>query len=118
VGRPILIVEDQSETREALSALLTAEGYDVVCAANGQEALERLRETEPALILLDYAMPVMDGRQFREAQKRNPRWSSIPVILLTAHKHTSFAARSIDAVAILQKPVDYDALRPLIERHC
>ena len=114
----ILVVEDYADTREALAHLLAAEGYEVVCASNGKEALERLREAEPSIILLDYAMPVMDGRAFREAQSRNPRWASIPVVLITAHRHTAFALRSIDAVAVLQKPIDYESLKPVLDRCC
>jgi CheY-like chemotaxis protein len=113
---PVLVVDDDQPTREALAELLTTEGYAVMTAGNGQEALERLREVQPGVILLDYAMPVMDGRAFREAQKTDPRSADIPVILLTAHHLTAFAERSINALAVLQKPIDFDALDPLLER--
>jgi CheY-like chemotaxis protein len=90
----------------------------VATARNGRDALECLCEVQPCLILLDYAMPVMDGRAFREAQKADPRLSSIPVIVITAHHLTAFAERSIDALAVLQKPIEFDALNPLLERVC
>jgi CheY-like chemotaxis protein len=114
VGRTVLVVDDNESLREALVILLGGEGYDVVTASNGREALDRLRDTEPCIILLDYAMPVMDGRAFRDAQKANRRWAGIPVVVITAH-HREPAARSIDALAILQKPLSYETLAPLLE---
>jgi CheY-like chemotaxis protein len=114
----VLIVEDDEPTCTALEKLLGAEGYTVTSARNGREALARLRETDPCIIVLDYAMPVMDGRAFREAQKANTRWAGIPVVLVTGHHLTSFAARSIDAIAVLQKPVTYEVLGPILERWC
>jgi len=117
-GGTVLVVDDDEVMRDALATLLSGEGYEVVTASNGREALDRLGETEPCVILLDYAMPVMDGLAFREAQKADPRWSGIPVILITAHHLTAFAARSIDTLAILQKPLSYEALAPLLERAC
>jgi CheY-like chemotaxis protein len=116
--QPVLIVDDDEPTREALSELLAMEGYEVVSAANGRDALRLLRELQPCVILLDYAMPVMDGRAFREAQKADSRWADIPVILITAHHLTAFAERSIDALGVLQKPINFDALEPLLERAC
>lgn len=113
------MVEDDPDTRHALVERLRAEGYEVTAAANGADALNALADSPvPCLILLDYAMPVMDGRAFREAQQCNARWTHIPVVLITAHALTSFAARSIDAAAVLQKPVHYEDLAPLLNRYC
>src|SRR4029077_6804487 len=106
---PILVVDDEAASREALATLLRLNGHAVVTASNGREALDRLRETEPCVILLDYVMPIMDGRAFREAQKADPRWAHIPVVLLTALPEEDF-----DALAVLQKPVTYEILAPLL----
>jgi CheY-like chemotaxis protein len=114
----ILVVDDDDRLREALATRLGVEGYTIVEPSNGREALDRLREAEPCVILLDYAMPVMDGRAFRKAQKADARWSAIPVILITAHHLTAFEARSIDALAILQKPLSFETLAPVLERVC
>ncbi len=116
----MLVVEDNPDTQQALAELLRLDGYEVVCAGNGKEALEQLAGSEPpCLILLDYAMPVMDGRAFRAAQRQDERLASIPVILLTAHLATAFAARSIDAAEVVEKPVQYEQqLRPLLKRYC
>jgi CheY-like chemotaxis protein len=114
----VLIVDDDVPTRQALAERLAMEGYAVTCACNGGEALRRLREVQPRVILLDYAMPVMDGQAFREVQKADSQWADIPVILITAHQLTTVAAQTIDAFAVLQKPITYEALGPLLGRAC
>ena len=118
VGGTILVVDDDEPMRKALTTRLGVEGYVAMSASNGCEALDRLREAQPRVILLDYAMPVMDGRAFRNAQKMDARWSAIPVVLITAHHLTAFQARSIDALAILQKPLSFETLAPVLERVC
>jgi CheY-like chemotaxis protein len=113
----VLIVEDEPFVREAFAARLAAEGYEVLTADNGQQALDRLQTGPlPDVILLDYAMPVMDGRAFREAQQRNPRWERIPVILVTAFLQRTFAARSLDVAAIVEKPVVWEQLEEALRR--
>ncbi len=69
----ILVVEDELGQREALAEVLSRLGYEVQCAANGSEALELMRHSEslPGLILLDLMMPVMDGWEFRAAQRKD-----------------------------------------------
>jgi CheY-like chemotaxis protein len=66
--------------------VLEWEGYHVDCVANGQEALDQLRQSEekPDLILLDLIMPVLDGYQFREEQKHDPDISNIPIVVVSA----------------------------------
>jgi CheY-like chemotaxis protein len=100
-GKSVLLVEDDALTRGAMRMVLEWEGYRVVCAANGREALDLLRRGDrPSLILLDIAMPVLDGRQFREEQQKDPDLAAIPVVVVSG---TAIAA-SIDAAAHLQKP--------------
>src|SRR3954466_3369212 len=81
----VMIVEDDADTREMLERFLELEGFDVRTAANGQLALEALQaDGTPCVILLDLMMPVMNGWQFREVQVRDPRFSRIPVVVVTA----------------------------------
>lgn len=81
----ILIVEDDRDIRDVLAEILAEEGYQVLAAEDGAEGLRRLAEgPTPDLILLDLMMPRMDGYQFREEQRKNPEWSPIPLVLLTA----------------------------------
>jgi CheY-like chemotaxis protein len=82
-GKSVLVVEDDAATREALTLFLEREGYRVVAAPDGRQALERLRgPVTPDLILLDLSMPVMDGWRFREEQRRDPSLADVPVVLV------------------------------------
>jgi signal transduction histidine kinase len=114
-GRTLLVVEDDVDIRESLDGLLSMEGFRVTGCSNGREALDWLRiSPKPDLILLDLMMPVMDGWQFRVAQKDDPELATIPVLALSADSTAKAAA--IDAEAYLKKPVDYDTLIATIDR--
>ncbi len=106
-GRSILIVEDDELIRRAMQMVLEWEGYPVVCAADGQEALNMLRSgLRPALILLDVMMPVLDGQQFRQEQLRDPSLAAIPVIVVSA---ASFA-EAVSAAHHVRKPFEVQEL--------
>ena len=112
-SRGILIVEDDSDVRAALSELLEAEGFSVEGAPDGREALARLRaaEVHPAVILLDLMMPGMDGWDFRTEQMRDPRLAAVPVVIVSA---SGFSRESIEAqfrpAAYVEKPIERTAL--------
>jgi CheY-like chemotaxis protein len=110
----ILLVEDDPDVREAVAETLQENGYAVIAAENGAEALELLDAATslPALILLDLMMPVMDGWAFREAQRKHPRHAKIPVVALTAHGDF----KGFDAAMHLRKPVSLDALLETVRR--
>jgi len=111
----ILVVEDDTDAREALLAILQMEGYRAVPAVNGKEALDYLaRAPAPALIILDLWMPVMDGWQFRSEQIKNPRLVEIPVIVLTSLTERA----EVDANEIITKPVDIDHFLNTVSRYC
>jgi CheY-like chemotaxis protein len=114
---PILVVDDDPDIREALCELLEDEGYHAASASNGQEALIYLSSKErPCMILLDLMMPVMDGWEFRRRQQNDPRWSEIPVVVITAAgKH---GAGSIAAECILPKPLRVESVLEAIEQYC
>ena len=100
--RRILVVEDDSLTSGAIKMVLEWEGYDVDCAANGQEALDHLRQAEekPDLILLDLMMPILDGHQFREEQMHDPDINHIPVVVVSALD----VSLTLDASGHIHKP--------------
>jgi CheY-like chemotaxis protein len=64
----VLIVEDDQDVREFMNVLLSNSGYETMCATDGRQALEKMRERRPCVVILDLQMPVMDGWQFREQQ--------------------------------------------------
>lgn len=103
----ILIIEDDAGIRDMLTMLLEDDDHSVTGAANGQQALNHLRQRErlPQLILLDLAMPIMNGWQFRAAQHADPRLAAIPVIVLSADRGVKENPESISADAYLAKPV-------------
>jgi CheY-like chemotaxis protein len=120
MGKPrILIVEDDASVREALAVFLEGEGYSVVEAGDGAEALTRLRTSEPvALILLDLMMPVMNGWEFRDAQARDPRLASIPVVVITADNSAVHQAARAGVAGCLLKPLEFPELLSYVGRYC
>jgi len=113
--RPILVVEDDNDVRDAMVHVLQAEGYAAIPAVDGMDALERLQDgLTPCVILLDLMMPRMDGWQFIEEHRR--RRAETPIIVVSAYG-TSERLRSA-GVEYMRKPVDIDALLALLERYC
>lgn len=116
----ILLIEDDPALRTALAEVLEERGYEVACAGNGRQALDALGHAPaPSAILLDLAMPVMDGWAFRTEQQRDPRLASIPTIVLSASLHTD--GRRFDGpapTATLAKPFDLNRLLDALRRAC
>jgi signal transduction histidine kinase/DNA-binding response OmpR family regulator/HAMP domain-containing protein len=81
---PVLIVEDDDAMRESTRRLLRRQGWEVHVATNGREALERIAEQTPSVILLDLVMPEMDGFDFIGALRTSKAWRAIPVVVVTA----------------------------------
>jgi CheY-like chemotaxis protein len=108
----VLVVDDEVEAREALSAVLRSKGYAVAQAANGLEAIQYLRATTrpTRLILLDLQMPEMDGWGFMAELKKDARLAETPVVLLSGRRNLSEDARALGAVGHLEKPVRIDQL--------
>src|SRR6185436_10693569 len=103
--------EDDDDLREAMALFLAAEGYNVVEAQHGAEALERLRTSGSfCLILLDLFMPVMNGWDFRSAQLNEPGLATVPVVVISADAATMAAAATLGAVGSMVKPIDFNRL--------
>ena len=84
----ILVVDDDSDSREAVTRYLSKAGYGVRSARSGREALIAVATTVPDVIILDVRMPEMDGIEFLQVIRSYLRWSTVPVILLTAYNHS------------------------------
>jgi CheY-like chemotaxis protein len=100
----LLVVDDDHDTRVALRDLLELEGYLVVTAAHGCQALEVLRAEShlPDLILMDLHMPLMDGWGLAEALKADPQWARLPIVAYTG---STAETRPPPVDAIMRKPV-------------
>ncbi len=107
--RLVLVVDDDPDILQTLALCLSTEGYRVLMAANGQEALDLLKKERPACILLDLMMPVMDGWQFVAAlEERGLR--NAPLLILSADRAVQGHAAKLRADAFLAKPFDLDEL--------
>jgi len=113
----VLIVEDDNDVREFMDLLLSAHGFETMTAANGREALERMRVKRPCLVLLDLMMPVMDGWQFRAQQLREPALAGVPVVCVTAVAEDTERIERLK-VPCLRKPVEFQALLNAVEGAC
>jgi twitching motility two-component system response regulator PilH len=80
----VLLVDDSKTELHFVSGLLTRSGYSVRTAENGEEALRRLAEETPDLILMDVVMPGQNGFQLTRSITRDPRWANVPVIMCTS----------------------------------
>ncbi len=115
----ILIVEDDDDVREALAIYFELEGYSVVQAHDGAEALRLLRmQTAVCIILLDLFMPVMNGFEFRAEQLRDPTLADVPVVVVSADVGTMEKAAKLGAVDSIVKPIDFTRLRETVANHC
>jgi CheY-like chemotaxis protein len=114
----VLVVDDDPFVRESLSELLDAKGYSVLQAENGQKAIEVLKKTPrfPCLVVLDLAMPVMDGRAFLKERAADPALRDIPVVVVSGNVKPEEEIEGIDA--FLRKPVKVDRLLKIIDQHC
>lgn len=114
-AEPILLVDDDPAIREFVALVLEDEGYTVVGAPNGLDALRRIEHQAPALILLDMHMPLMNGWDFAEAYRTGPP-PHAPIIVMTAGHSAHDAAADIQASGVLPKPFDIDELIALVQR--
>ena len=114
----ILLVEDRPDIRTMMAIYLTLNHYEVIEATNGYEALERARACKPNVILMDMAMPVLDGIDSTRAIRQDQEIAHIPILCLTAFGE-SYDERALAAGCneILHKPVDFDRLDSLLRKH-
>jgi two-component system, chemotaxis family, chemotaxis protein CheY len=107
--RLVLVVDDDPDILQTLGLCLSSEGYRVLMAANGKEALDILESEHPSVILLDLMMPVMDGWQFvAELEHRGRR--DVPLLILSADRSVQGHARQLRASGHLAKPFDLEEL--------
>jgi len=117
MAKRILLVEDSNDARKMERIMLEQYGYEVDEAHDGIEAVEKATINKPDLILMDIAMPHMDGFQATQFLKSFSTTADIPVIVLTAYRNFDERAVEAGCSEILYKPLDFTELKQAIERH-
>ncbi len=112
IKEKILIVEDEPDTRFILSKLLAKDNYDVASVCNGIEALEKLKDYDPKVIIADWTMPQMDGLELCDILKQSEKYKSIYYIMLTARSAVKDRVKGLDVGAddFLLKPTENQEL--------
>jgi CheY-like chemotaxis protein len=112
MSQKILVVDDESSIREALSKVLQAEDYEVVTAESSREAIEKLKSEKIALAVLDLGLPVRDGwRTLNWLARVNPY---LPVIIITGRSNQREMAERMAVDAVVEKPIDVPRLLEMV----
>ncbi|MDA8251631.1 MAG: response regulator [Rhodospirillales bacterium] len=113
----ILVVDDEFGISELLEALLTDEGHRVLTAANGRQALERMGEARPDLVISDLMMPVMDGATLLRMMRESPEWRDIPFVLMCALPEDHVRDRLVGPYqGFMRKPFRMDDVVDFVDR--
>ena len=116
--RLVLVVDDDPGNRESMSELLDIKSYSVLQAENGQRALDILKKNGqlPCLVVLDMAMPILDGRGFLKRRAHDPDLRDIPVVVVSGNSQKGAPLKGIEVY--FHKPVDVDRLIEVIDQRC
>ena len=111
--KKILVAEDNPASSELIMEVLSGRGYEIIEACDGQQALEKIEETEPDLVLLDIQLPILDGFAVLFQLRQNPRFANLCVVALTANVMKEDREKGLRAGfdAYIGKPIDAAALR-------
>ncbi len=112
----VLVVEDDRDVAMTINDVVEERGYRAICVENGREALSVLEGEQPALMLVDLFMPVMNGAEFLKIVKKSPRLASIPRVIMTGANDPMIGVK--EDVTVLYKPVDFEALARLLQKYC
>jgi two-component system, OmpR family, alkaline phosphatase synthesis response regulator PhoP len=116
--KKILVVDDEIPILRLLEINFSRAGYEVITALDGAEGLDKLNAEKPDIVVLDIIMPVMDGYEMLTQMRSDPRWSDIPVVILTAKAQDADSYESLrsGATTFITKPVVVSDLITLVKR--
>ena len=114
-GSRVLVVDDDPSILDTVTSILTSEGFQVMAAGGGKEALSLMHSWHPTLVLLDMRMPIMDGWAVARAMQESG--SKVPIIVMTAAESAKRWADEIGAAGHLAKPFGLDELLSCVEKH-
>jgi CheY-like chemotaxis protein len=115
--KKILVVEDLTDIRKMMKIMVELYGYEVIEARDGAEAVEQAREHRPSLVLMDLAMPLMNGADAARAIKGTASCEDIPIIAVTAYQNMDEEALDAGCERVIHKPVDFLKLKTLLAEH-
>jgi len=115
----VLVVEDNDMNMQLVEFLLEEEGFEIVKATSGEEALLSIAQTVPDLILMDIHLPGLDGLSVVREMKNDPRTKCVPILALTAHAMRGDRDRFLDAGCdgYISKPIDVKTFVPAIQSY-
>jgi len=115
----ILVVDDDENIRLALDLALRSLGHNVLLTSDGNEAIELFSQNHHlSLIFLDLMMPNISGAQFRERQKKDPRYLSVPTVIISANENVNEVAKQLGVQEVLKKPININQLKKIVEKYC
>ena len=118
MSKKILVVEDYDDSRQMMKTFLEMYGYDVLEARDGYEAVEKAVEEQPNLILMDVAMPALDGVQATNVIRQHDSLADVPIVAITAYgDFYKDRARKAGCNEVLNKPVDIMKLEPMVRQY-
>ena len=119
VAKRVLLVEDFEDSRFSLSKLLEIEGYEVLEAVDGAQAINLALSAKPDLILMDLSLPIVDGLSATKRIREHESMTRVPIIALSAHDISDFQDRATDAgcTDYITKPIDFEALMIIVTKY-
>ena len=114
-GRSVLVVDDEPALRLLLTRFLEGEGYEVLSAGNGLDALDVVRTYGPDAVLLDLVMPELDGWEFLRTCRASPELADLPVVVMSATPNLGQSLTELKVSGCLSKPFDLDSVTDALE---
>ena len=116
--KKILVAEDNPASSELIMEVLSGRGYEIIEAGDGEQALQKIEETEPDLVLLDIQLPILDGFAVLSQLRQNPRFAHLCVVAVTANVMKEDREKGLRAGfdAYIGKPIDAAALRLQVDQ--
>jgi len=117
--RRILIADDEDDIRIALKLMLKLSKYDTLEARNGQEAIDRIRQDKPDLVLMDLSLPLIDGLEATRQIRREAEFETLPIIIVSGYENqdTVDRVKECGGTGYISKPIEFDDLKQMIEKH-
>ncbi|HEX8288304.1 MAG TPA: response regulator [Pyrinomonadaceae bacterium] len=116
--KKVLIVEDYADAKAMMKFFIKHQGYEVIKASDGYEAIKKVKEHHPDLILMDIAMPIINGVTSTEIIRDFYDTEKVPIIALTAYDELyQQKAIQADCNEVISKPIEFDKIEPLLKQY-